>query len=91
MLIQLFPVGDYLYDNSYTDHKLLRLMEADGLEEIEAGNGYWDVNDFYLPGKALGPATVPNSSTYSGLTTNVAVANIQQRGSSMQVDFSILC
>lgn len=28
---------DFLYDNSYTAHKLLRLMEADGLEEIESG------------------------------------------------------
>ena len=27
--------SDFLYDNSYTAHKLLRLMEADGLEEIE--------------------------------------------------------
>ena len=51
-------IGDgwsFLYDNSYTAHKLLRLMEADGLEEIEAGNGYWDINDFYVPGKGLGP------------------------------------
>ena len=29
---------DFLYDNSYTEHKLLRLMEADGLEEIETLN-----------------------------------------------------
>ncbi len=27
--------GRFLYNNSYTEHKLLRLMEADGLEEIE--------------------------------------------------------
>ena len=37
----------YLYDNSYTTHKLLRLMEADGLEEIESGTGNWDGDDFY--------------------------------------------
>ncbi|MBE0603573.1 MAG: M6 family metalloprotease domain-containing protein [Deltaproteobacteria bacterium] len=27
--------GNYRYDNSFTEHKLVRLMEADGLEEIE--------------------------------------------------------
>ena len=64
-------------------------MEADGLEEIEAGNGGWDVHDFYLPGKALGPVTVPNTNSYSGSTTNVAVMNMQQGTSSMQLDFSI--
>ena len=79
----------FQYDNSYTSHKLLRLMEADGQEKIEAGNGDWDVNDFYLPGQLLGPLTVPNTNSYSGSITNIAVTNIQQRASSMQLDFSI--
>jgi len=77
------------YDNSYTSHKLLRLMEADGREEIEAGTGDWDVNDFYLPGQVLGPVTVPNTTTYSGSITNVAVTDMQQLVSSMRMDFGI--
>ena len=81
--------GDFLYDNSYTTHKLLRLMEADGQEHLEAGNGYWDINDFYVPGKGLGPGTIPDSRNYTGSITNVSVTNIQQLPSSMQMVFSI--
>jgi len=82
--------GTYLYDNSYTTHKILRLMEADGLEEIETGNGSFDVHDFYLPGQGLGPITLPNTNSYAGSVTKVAVTNIRQIDSSMQVDFSVL-
>ena len=80
---------NFQYDNSYTPHKLLRLMEADGKEQIETGNGLFDVNDFYLPGQAIGPTTVPNTNKYSGLKTNIAVYNIKQLSSSMQMNFSI--
>ncbi len=79
----------FQYDNSYTSHKLLRLMEADGREEIEKGTGNGDVHDFYLPGQALGPVTVPNTTTYSGLISNVTVEPLIQVNSSMHVNFSI--
>ena len=65
---------DYLYDNSYTSHKLLRLMEADGLEEIQAG-GWADAGDFYKTGKTLGPATRPSGYAY-GKTKAVVVRDI---------------
>jgi M6 family metalloprotease-like protein len=77
----------FLYDNSYKAHKLLRLMEADGLEHIETGNGKWDVNDFYLPGMAIGPSTKPNTNAYSGSGTAIVVNDIQQLTSSMQMNF----
>ena len=38
---RLFMAMDYAYDNSFTDHKLLRLMEADGREEIETVADYF--------------------------------------------------
>jgi len=79
----------FQYDNSYASHKLLRLMEADGREEIEAGNGYWDTDDFYLPGNALGPLTIPNTNAYAGSQTNVAVDTLAQFNSSMHMNVSI--
>jgi PKD repeat protein len=79
----------YLYDNSYSSHKLLPLMEADGLEEIVAGTGNWDGDDFSLPGKSLGPLTLPNTTTYAGSITNVSVDNLVQGNSSMHMDFRI--
>ena len=81
--------GNFVYNNSKSSHKLLRLMEADGLEELEAGKGYFDVHDFYRAGNTLGPATLPNTSSYSGSLTNITVTNLHQLTSSMQIDFSI--
>jgi M6 family metalloprotease-like protein len=72
---------DYLYDNSYTPHKLLRLMEADGLEEIRAG-GWADAGDFYTAGDALGPATTPSGFAY-GKAKAVVVRDIGAEGDPM--------
>ena len=66
---------DFLYDNSYADHKLLRLMEADGLESIELG-GTAEAGDLYNAPNTFGPATVPNSNSYAGAYTGVYVDNI---------------
>ena len=68
--------SDFLYDNSYTEHKLLRLMEADGLEEIETLNASADAGDYYQPGATFGPYSFPNSSRYSGLATGMGVMDI---------------
>jgi len=58
--------SNFLYDNSYTAHKLLRLMEADGFEEIEMGDGLGDCGDLYKSGNSFGPGTAPSSRRYSG-------------------------
>jgi len=68
--------SDFLYDNSYTEHKLLRLMEADGLEEIETLNASADAEDYYRPGATFGPYSFPDSSRYSGLATGMGVMDI---------------
>jgi M6 family metalloprotease-like protein len=67
--------NDFLYDNSYTAHKLVRLMEADGLEEIEQKLGA-GAGDYYVPGKAFGTGTVPNTRAYSGSLMNVDLGSI---------------
>jgi hypothetical protein len=67
---------DFLYDNSYTDHKLLRLMEADGLEEIETFNASADAGDYYQPGMTFGPNTVPDSKRYGGQGTAMGIRDI---------------
>ncbi|OGD13500.1 MAG: hypothetical protein A2W20_00480 [Candidatus Aminicenantes bacterium RBG_16_66_30] len=67
---------DFLYDNSYTDHKLLRLMEADGLEEIETFNASADAGDYYQPGATFGPYSTPDSSRYGGLATGMGIMDI---------------
>ena len=69
---------DYLSNNSDTPHKLLRLMEADGLEEIGAG-GWADAGDFYTTGDTLGPATRPSGYAY-GKAKAVVVRDIGATG-----------
>ncbi|HEK85143.1 MAG: M6 family metalloprotease domain-containing protein [Candidatus Saccharicenans sp.] len=75
---------NFLYDNSYTDHKLLMLMQADGLDEIEKGLGYWfNPGDFYRPGNELGPSNYPNTNAYNGAPTGLGITSIQGTGSSI--------
>lgn len=80
--------SDYLYDNSYTAHKLLRLMEADGLEEIESHSGQVNAGDYWINGTTFGPATLPNSMRYDGSITGMGVKNISVPGALVTFDVS---
>lgn len=75
---------DYLYDNSYTTHKLLRLMEADGLEEI-SDFGRADAGDLYRAGDRLGPATRPSGFAYGGARSAVVVRDIAAAAATMSL------
>jgi hypothetical protein len=56
--------GDFRCNNSSSDQKLVRLMEADGLEQIEKGQ-LADGADFYQTGMDFGDATTPSSAWYN--------------------------
>ena len=70
---------DYLFNNSYTSHKLLRLQEADGLEEIEQ-NKYMNAGDYYTAGTQIGPSGTPNTRRYDGTDTGIVVDTISELG-----------
>lgn len=82
--------GYTIFDNSYTEHKLVRVMEADGLEEIEKGK-WGDAEDFYYSGNKdnFGISTFPNSDFYSGKSSFVSVKNISESKEQMTADFSV--
>ena len=80
---------DYAYDNSYTPHKLLKLMQADGLDRIENYSARADAAMYYEPGKVLGPVSAPSSRDYMGVDTGVNVTGISQSGTQMTATFSI--
>ena len=82
------PDGRFLYDNSYAEHKLLRLMEADGLEEIEQ-NGSADAGDYFTPGDVFGTDTHPSSHRYDGAPTNLLVDEIRESGEEMAFHASL--
>ncbi len=79
---------NFLYNNSYAEHKLLRLMEADGLEEIEAG-GSADAADYYTTGKTFSSYTTPGSQRYNETATGVDVRNISAAGNAVSFAVSI--
>ncbi|NTV13115.1 MAG: M6 family metalloprotease domain-containing protein, partial [Desulfobulbaceae bacterium] len=80
---------DYLYDNSYTAHKLLKLMQADGLDRIENSSVTADAAMYYQPGKMLTPSSNPSSNDYLGADTRVNVNGISQAWPQMSAVFSI--
>lgn len=80
---------NFVFNNSYTSLKLLKLVQADGLDEIEReGGGTANAGDFYVAGKEFTPESVPNSHAYSGSNTEVRVTDISASGATMTADFS---
>lgn len=73
---------DFIYDNSYTEHKLLRLMEADGLEEIEQ-NKWADAGDYYNQGSSFTFYTTPSNARYCGLNGGFEIDNISEPSETM--------
>ncbi len=80
---------NYLYDNSFTSHKLLKLMEADGLNEIES-EAYADGGDYYVPGSVFSQYSNPNSNNYSASDTMVVVDNIAYAGNTIFGRFAVV-
>lgn len=80
--------GDFACDNSTTEHKLLRLMEADGLEQIETGKEA-DGGDFYQSKMSFGAGTIPSSSSYTGRRSGVEIKDICRLGNAISASFAI--
>jgi M6 family metalloprotease-like protein len=76
----------FRYDNSYTEHKLLRVMEADGLEEIEKGRG-GNAGDYWAAGKEWSSTSTPSCNYYSGEAGPFAVSFLSPPGDPMQFRF----
>lgn len=68
---------NFLYDNSFTEYKLLKLVQADGLDEIEQYNSWFDAEDFFRVGKEFGPDTNPSTSFNNGDPTHMGIKDIQ--------------
>ncbi len=76
---------DYRYDNSYTDHKLLKLMQADGLDRIENSSATADAAMYYQPGLTFTPLSNPNSRDYLGVDSRVNVTDISKSDVTKQI------
>jgi len=74
------------FNNSNTSHKFIRLMEADGLEEIE--QNYWvDRGDYYKEGDSFSDITNPNSKKYNGTKSGISLSNISINSKNETISF----
>ncbi len=73
-------------------HPKVRLIQADGLCDLENSVGFGDSGDPY-PGSTgntvLGTMTVPDARTYSGDKSGVRLSNIANVGSDVQFDVEL--
>jgi M6 family metalloprotease-like protein len=76
---------DFQSDNSYTPHKLLRLMEADGKEELERIDrySYADAADYFVAPTSLTHWTRPGTMRYDGTPSFMQVVDISAAGDPM--------
>lgn len=73
----------FSYDNSYTEHKLIRLVQADGLEEIEKNISGAEANDYFKPGDNFTTISNPDSRSYKIGGTGVEIKNIAKSGDTL--------
>ncbi|WP_052140842.1 M6 family metalloprotease domain-containing protein [Pseudoalteromonas piratica] len=73
--------GYFANDNSYSDNKLIRLIQADNLNEIELAAAYADENDIFTTGDSFSPLTQPASKNYAAKHTGVEILNLNTDGS----------
>lgn len=78
----------FIHNNSYSDNKLIRLMEADGQEQIEQGLGA-DAADYYIVGNEFGTTSNPHSENYQNQATGVEIKDIFVEASKIYFDANI--
>lgn len=79
--------NNFLFNNSDTEHKLIKPLEADGLEELEKKlNNNFGFNDYYVKDRVLGPDTLPSSRLYDGGDTGISLFS---RGGDFDVSFRL--
>lgn len=90
----IWHIDDSISSNSNEAHPKVKLMQADGLGQLEAGTNRGDAGDSY-PGStnktSFTNTTTPNSKSYAGGSTCVAVTNVSASAATMTARLSVRC
>ncbi len=90
----IWHVDETIASNSDENHPRVALIQADGHRDLEQGNNRGDVGDPY-PGSAnnvtFNATSTPNSKSYAGVNTCVAVTNIGASGPVITARLSVKC
>ncbi|KAF2471430.1 M6 metalloprotease [Lindgomyces ingoldianus] len=89
----IWHVDDSVYTNADENHPKIKIMQADGLDQLKTGiAGRGDPGDPY-PGvsnnSTFNTVSNPNSKAYSGMDTFVSVTEIPQPSSSMTFNITV--
>lgn len=90
----IWHIDDSIASNTNETHPKVKLVQADGLNQLEAGINRGDANDPYPGGtnnKSFSDTSTPNSKSYAGTKTCVSVTNIGPAGSTMAARLSVKC
>ena len=90
----IWHIDDAIGTNSNETHYKVALMQADGKKDLENNSNRGDAGDCY-PGSAnntkFNNTSTPNSKSYAGSNTCVAVNNISAAGPVMHADLAVKC
>jgi immune inhibitor A len=90
----IWHIDESIGENSNEVHPKVKLMEADGLMQMEKGLNRGDAGDAY-PGStnktSFTDSTTPGSKSYAGVNTCVAVTNISPSAATMTARFNVKC
>ncbi len=90
----VWHIDDAIGTNSNETHYKVALMQADGKKDLENNSNRGDAGDCY-PGSTnntkFNNTSTPNSKSYAGSNTCVAVNNISAAGAVMHADLAVKC
>jgi immune inhibitor A len=88
----IWHIDDAAPDNTNETHYKVALVQADGKKDLELARNRGDGGDCY-PGtaknKKFDDTTTPNSRSYGGAATGVAVTNISAAAATMYADLAV--
>jgi immune inhibitor A len=90
----VYHIDDAIEGNENENHPKIKLVEADNQSHLHNGINRGDDGDCY-PGRAgnrrFDAASSPNSKTYGGVDTCVAVTGITTSGTSIKANLRVTC
>lgn len=90
----IWHIDDSISSNTNEVHPKVKLVQADGLNQMEAGTNRGDAGDSYPGGtnnKSFTDTSTPNSKSYAGTKTCVGVTNIGPSGPTMAARLTVKC